>query len=369
MQEKNKMNKFIYLDAAATMQKPESVISAQTEFLREKYANSGRGVCARVGAVDDMVRDTRCAVAEFMNASAENIIFTYSTTDGMNRIVNILKLNKNTVVAVSDLDHHSARLPFQMSGAGLIVVPLDENLNIDVDNIPYADVFVVTAMSNVLGVPQNIPEIVRKAREKNPAVIVVVDAAQYVVHDCIDVKEWDADFVVWSGHKIGADTGVGVMYIKKPTDFAPDKFGGGMVNTIARDGNVHFMQTPECFEAGTLPLTQIAGLSVAIDDIKSNRPDLGLIKYLYDELSKIERIKIISSRDARLLSFVIDNMHVLDFGAIAGAKNICVRVGNMCASWIHHKLNIGGSVRVSIGSYNTVDDINTFIDVVRGCVK
>ena len=369
MQEKNKMNKFIYLDAAATMQKSESVINAQTEFLREKYANSGRGVCARVGLVDDMVRDVRCAVADFMNASAENIVFTSNTTDGINRIVNILKPNKNTVVAVSDLDHHSARLPFQMSGATIVVVPLDGDLNIDVDNIPYADVFVVTAMSNVLGMPQNIPEIVRKAREKNPDVMVVVDAAQYVVHDCIDVKKWDADFVVWSGHKIGADTGVGIMYIKNPTDFTPDKFGGGMVNTIAHNGDGQFVHAPECFEAGTLPLTQIAGLVVAIDDIKNNRPDLSLIKYLYDKLSKIERIKIISSRDARLLSFVIDGMHVLDFGAIVGANDICVRVGNMCASWIHHKLGIDGSVRVSIGSYNTIDDINIFIDVVRGIVK
>ncbi len=363
------MNKFIYLDSAATMQKSESVINAQAEFLREKYANSGRGVCARVGAVDDMVCSVRASVAEWMNASVENIVFTSGTTDGMNRIVNILKPNKNTVVAVSDLDHHSARLPFQMSGAKMVVVPLDKDLNIDINNIPYADIFVVTAMSNVLGMSQNIQEIVRKACEKNPNVIVIVDAAQYVVHDEIDVKKWEADFVVWSGHKIGADTGVGVMYIKNPSRFAPDKFGGGMVNTVSQDGSVQFMQAPECFEAGTLPLTQIAGLWVAIDEIKNNRPNSNLIKYMYDKLSKIEHVKIITNRDATMLSFVIDNMHVLDFGVIVGAKNICVRVGNMCASWIHRYLNLDGSIRVSVGAYNTIDDIDKFVNVVQEIVK
>ena len=181
------MNKFIYLDAAATMQKSEQLIDVQGEFLREKYANSGRGVCARVGAVDDMVRDVRNTVARFMNAKYENIVFTSGTTDAMNRIVNILNPNDNTIVAVSDLDHHSARLPFQMSGAKVVVCPLDKDLNIDKEQVPYADVFVVTAMSNVIGVAQNIPEIVRRAREKNPNVIIVVDAAQYVVHKNIDV--------------------------------------------------------------------------------------------------------------------------------------------------------------------------------------
>lgn len=369
MQEKNKMNKFIYLDSAATMLKSDKLIESEALFLREKYANSGRGVCGRVAAVDNLVRDVRRRVADFINADIENIVFTSGTTDSFNRIVNLLKPNADTVVAVSDLDHHSARLPFQMSGAQIVVCPLDENLNIDITKIPTSDILVVTAMSNVLGMPQDVASIVAAAREKNPDVIVVVDAAQYVVHDAIDVKKWDCDFLAFSGHKIGADTGVGVMYIKNPNRFSPDKFGGGMVNVISSDGDVKFMPGPECFEAGTLPLTQIAGLSVAIVEIQKKRPDLNLIKYLYDELSKIGRVKILSKRDARLLSFIIDDMHVLDFGAIAGAKNICVRVGNMCASWVHQKLNIDGSVRVSIGAYNTIDDIQDFINVVRGCVK
>lgn len=369
MQEKNKMNKFIYLDSAATMQKSDAVIDAQTLFLREKYANSGRGVCMRVAAVDDMVRDTRRSIAEFINADYRDVIFTSGTTDSFNRIVNILKPKPYTVVAVSDLDHHSARLPFQMAGAKITVCPLDDNMNIDIDNVPYADIFVVTAMSNVLGMPQDVAAIVRAAREKNPDVIVVVDAAQYVVHEKIDVKKWDCDFLAFSGHKIGADTGVGVMYIKNADGYPADKFGGGMVERRIYEDDFLFMRAPEKFEAGTLPLTQICGFGRAVREIQSARPDLNLIKYLYDELLKINRVKILTRRDASMLSFIIDGMHVLDFGAIAGAHNICVRVGNMCASWIHQHLNIDGSIRVSVGPYNTKDDIDSFISVVRGCVK
>lgn len=369
MQEKNKMNKFIYLDSAATMLKSDKLIESEALFLREKYANSGRGVCGRVAVVDDMVLGGRKRAAEFINADVENIVFTSGTTDAFNRIVNILKPNVNTVVAVSDLDHHSARLPFQMSGAKIVVCPLDSDLNIDINRVPYADIFVIIAMSNVLGMPQDVATAVAAVRQKNPDVIIVVDAAQYVVHDEIDVKKWDCDFLAFSGHKIGADTGVGVMYIKNPLRFLPDKFGGGMVSTIARDGAVRFMSPPECFEAGTLPLTQIVGLHVAIDEIVANRPDLNLIKYLYDELSKFERVKILTNRDARMLTFTVEGMHVLDFGALVGAKNICIRVGNMCASWIHQYLNLDGSIRISIGAYNTIDDINTFVDAVKGILR
>ena len=210
------MNKIIYLDAAATYQKPESVINAQADFLRKSYANSGRGICARAAYVDDMVAAARQRVAHFMGAHENQIVFTSGTTGAMNMVARMLGLGPDKIVAVSDLDHHSARLPFEQSRAKTIVMPLDADFNIDTNQVPYADVMIITAMSNVLGRAQNVAEIVRRARDKNPNVIVVVDAAQYVVHDKINVGKWGADFVVWSAHKIGADTGLGVMYIKNP---------------------------------------------------------------------------------------------------------------------------------------------------------
>ena len=346
------------------MQKPIAVIDAQRDFLTQSYANAGRGICARAAAVDESVAHARNAVARFINAAPHQIVFTSGATDGLNRVVDII--GNARCVAVSDLEHHSARLPWV--GVQTVQMPLDEHYNYDVKNIPYADVVVITAMSNVLGVPQDVAAIVRAAREKNPNVITVVDAAQYVAHDKIDVKEWDCDFLCFSGHKIGADTGVGVMYIKEPDRWAPDKLGGGMVARV--DGNTFVTEpAPYKFEAGTLPLTQIIGLPYAIEYIKSHRPDLAQIKYLYDALVTNPRIKILTARDAALLSFITDDMAAIDFGALVGARGICLRVGNMCASWIHNRMGLRGSIRISVGPQNTNDEIEQAANIIKGIVR
>jgi len=371
------MNKIVYLDAAASFLKPESVIQAEADFLRNKYANAGRGVCARAVDVDDMVRNTRARVAAFINADESQVIFTSNATDGLNRIVNIISHQpwyaELSTFAVSDLEHHSARLPWEeLLHQGRIrkelVYELDDKFNIKIDSIPKTDILVITAMSNVMGVAQDVASIVAAARKKNPNVITVVDATQYVVHEKVDVKKWNADFVVFSGHKIGADTGVGILYIKDADKYFPDKFGGGMVLRVS-DSELVLNNAPEKFEAGTLPLTQICGLAVAIDELESNRPNLDLIKYMYDELKKIPAVKILTGRDAAVLSFIVDGMHPLDFGAIAGANGICLRVGNMCASWIHRALGVDGSIRVSVGPWNTLSDAEKFISIVKSIVK
>ncbi len=363
------MNKIIYLDAAASYQKSDAVINAQVGFLRNRYANSGRGICARATDVDNMIAQTRQQVAKFINADDERqIVFTAGTTDAMNQIAQMLNLKVTDIVVVSDLDHHSARLPFEQTKAKILVCDLTDSMDIDAGRVPYADVVVITAMSNVLGVAQDVEQIIKCAKKQNPHVITVVDAAQFVVHETIDVKKWNCDFVCWSGHKIGGDTGLGVMYIKNPDMFAPVRFGGGMVNKIL-DGNLLLNNAPDCFEAGTLPLTQIAGLASAIDELTKNRPDLNLIKYAYDELSKIPQIKMISKRDAALISFVVQDMHVIDFGAMLGARGVCVRVGNMCASWIMKYLGIDGVVRISVGGYNTLDEVKQVIEYIKDIVK
>lgn len=367
------MNKIIYLDAAATYQKSDNVIASQVDFLKNKYANSGRGICARAVAVDDMIARTRARVAAFINSRADQVVFTSGTTAAMNMIARMIPISATTKLLVSDLDHHSARLPFvqavKKKAGRVFVCNLDDDFNIDVNNIPSADVFIITAMSNVLGQVQDVENIIKVAREKNPNVITVVDAAQFVVHEKIDVTKWNCDFMAFSGHKIGTDTGVGILYIKNPEKFYPVNFGGGMVLRVQDDDNLILANGPEKFESGTLPLTQISGIIVAIDDLEKNRPDLNLIKFLYDELSKIQKIKILSKRDSALLSFVVKGMHVLDFGALIGAHGICVRVGNMCASWIHKLLKIDGSVRVSVGGYNTIDDIKKLISYIKDILK
>ena len=379
------MNNIIYLDSAASALKPESVIAAECDFLRHDYANAGRGICARASNVDDMVAKARARAAQFINARPDQIVFTSGTTDGMNRIVHIINDCvcgtgiKNKTVMVSDLDHHSARLPFELlydsDLCKIVLCPMDDKYNLMCSDLPRADVFVITAMSNVMGVAQDVTELIAAARRKNPDVITVVDAAQYVVHDEIDVQKWDCDFMCFSAHKIGADTGLGIMYMKNPERWvSPDKFGGGMISKItgsAIEHNVMFQweSAPAKFEAGTLPVTQIIGLPAAMDYLSANRPNLDLIKYLYDRLSENARIKIITSRDAALLTFYIDGMHILDFGALVGARGLCLRVGNMCASWIHKALGVAGTARISVGSTNTMDDAVRAADIIESVVK
>ena len=367
------MNKIIYLDAAASSLKPKTVIKTQLDFLQNSYANTGRGVCARAAAADKMLADAREYVARFIGADSVNqVIFTSGTTDGMNRIVNIVRMLRDIkTIAVSDIDHHSARMPWEhiarCGDAKLVKIPLTKNYDLNYTNMPVADVIVITAMSNVLGVTQNVRAIVAAARKKNPKVITIVDAAQYVAHAPIDVRAWNCDFMCFSGHKIGADTGVGVMYIKNPDLFSPDKFGGGMVKDISGD-NWNIDSAPNRFEAGTLPLTQIAGLPVAIDAWREWSGGTDIVQYIYDELSKMPRIKLLTARDAKIISFVVRDMHVLDFGTLIGAHNICLRVGNMCASWIHELMELDGSIRISVGPWNTMGDAKRVVDVIRKIV-
>lgn len=371
------MNKIIYLDAAASALKPDSVIDAEMDFLRNKYANAGRGICPRAAAVDDMVRGARHVVADFIHADENQIVFTGGATDALNRahdiILNTIGADKKVLrVGVSDIDHHSARMPWMMSQQSgrceLVVCPLDDKYNIDISKIAAVDVMVITAMSNVFGVAQDVAEIVRVVREKNPNVITVVDAAQYVAHAGIDATAWGADFICLSAHKIGADTGLGVMYIRDAARFVPDRFGGGMVNKIIGDELI-FNDGVHRFEAGTLPLTQIAGMSAAIDAWRAWGGANDIIGAMWDGLSQNPRIKILTSRDASMLTFVARDMHALDVGAMVGMRGLCMRVGNMCATWAMRALGVPAAARLSAGPWNTMDDAARAVEIINGIVK
>ncbi|MDR0726602.1 MAG: aminotransferase class V-fold PLP-dependent enzyme, partial [Rickettsiales bacterium] len=338
------MNKIIYLDAAASSLKPAEVIRTQDDFLTHHYANAGRGVCARSMAVDNTVNLTRERVARFINSTPDNIVFTSGTTDGMNRISRILErsnvFTKESIVVVSDLDHHSARLPWEemasLDKCKIKTSKLDDNFNIDLSGIDHIDIFVITAMSNVLGRRQDVKKLIKDAKSINPNVISIIDAAQYVAHLPIDVADWGCDFLCFSGHKIGADTGIGIMYVKEPLRWQVDNMGGGMIATVTEKQNKNaenatstwvLADGPERFEAGTLPLTQIAGLGPAIDYLENHRPDPKLIRYLHGELSKIKDITLFTKPDDALLTFFVEDMHCFDFGSLIGAHGVCLRVG------------------------------------------
>jgi cysteine desulfurase/selenocysteine lyase len=350
-------NKVIYMDAAASALKPASVVSAQLDFLDNHYANAGRGVCQRADYADKMVADARESVANFIGAAAAQVIFTSGATDGLNRLSNMLPTG--SVVAVSDLDHHSARLPFQEKHKTLLC-ELDENFNYK--SVPECDAFILTAMSNVLGMAQDIEKIIGLARAKYPNIKILVDASQWAIHEITDVKKWDVDALVFSGHKLGADTGLGALYLKQPDNWQTDKFGGGQFKAIG----------PAAFEAGTLPLTQLAGLPSAISHQSSlviREHTKNMTDYLYSQLGKIERIKFVSPKGAALLSFTIDEMHAYDFGALMGAYGVCLRVGNMCASWLHQRLGLDATIRISVGAWNTMAECEQVVKIINEIVK
>ncbi|MCL2629119.1 MAG: aminotransferase class V-fold PLP-dependent enzyme [Alphaproteobacteria bacterium] len=350
----------IYADAAASALKPDAVISAEREFMETIYANAGRGVCKRSRLVDDMVAAARADVAKFIGAAtADQIIFNHGATEGVNQLAAMLPLAPNSVVIVSDLDHHSARLPF-MKKCITEVMPLDSDFNMDAgwlaDRCGRGDVsaVVITAMSNVVGVPQDVKKLVSAAG----GAFTIIDAAQFVVHDKMNVADWGADAVVFSAHKIYAGTGLGVMYLKNPDDLVPNFIGGGTVAWVDGD-KWEPAQSPEKFEAGTLPLIQIAGLTEALK-IKGVR-----FEGLREGLEKIPGLKIVSNKDSPIVSFYSDKLHALDIGAALGARNICVRAGLHCASWIHKHLGIPGTVRVSLGPWNDECDVVEIIKAVR----
>ena len=367
----------IYLDAAASALKPQFVIDAQLDFLQNHYANAGRGICARAEYAERMVAAARESVAGFIGAKPEQIVFTSGATDGLNRIPRILEssgaLNPDSLVMVSDLDHHSARLPWEELARGskckLGLCELDGDLNLDFHAKKKADIFVITAMSNVMGVAQDVKQQIKRARDANPNVITIVDAAQYIAHSTAYALDWDCDFLCFSGHKIGADTGIGVMYIKEPDRWHPDKLGGGMVSRVSNHEWAYAFG-PAKFEAGTLPLTQIAGLSVALKEVVDRRSQSeGKIKFLRGELAKISRIRFVSSEDAALLTFTIDGMHAYDFGVLMGAHGVCLRVGNMCASWLHARLGLEATVRISTGPWNTMEEMEQVVGIIKKVIK
>ncbi|MCL1902325.1 MAG: aminotransferase class V-fold PLP-dependent enzyme [Alphaproteobacteria bacterium] len=380
--------KTIYVDAAASALKPESVIRAEADFLTNHYSNEGRGICARASYAEKMVADARLTVAEFIGANSSQIVFTGGATDGLNRIPRILELSgavsKNSIVTVSDLDHHSARLPWEeyayLGKCKLATCPLNQDFNIDVNRVPFADIFIITSMSNVMGVPQDVKKIVAAARALNPNVITIVDAAQSVAYSNTNVLDWDPDFMCFSAHKIGADTGLGIMYIKDPERWEVDKLGGGMVSSVAnrkdRKTNAisewRLMGGIDKFEAGTLPLTQIAGLTPALRELQDEQltdKTTQMLHYLRAELSKIPQIKFISPFGAHLLTFVVEGMHVLDFGALMGAHGVCLRVGNMCASWLHALTGHPGTIRISVGSWNTMTEMQEIVRIIKDVIK
>ena len=379
---KNNRN-LVYLDSAATTQKPKRVINKLTEFYSNYNSNVHRGLYRLSEIATEEYEKARVIVAKFINADPEEIIFVSNATDGLNSIAEMLRysnlLSKKPRIVLSELEHHSNILPWQrFTSEKIEYLMLNSDFLLGSRINEEADILSLAHASNVTGTILPVEEIWKNAENVR---FKVLDASQSIAHMKIDVKKLDVDFMVFSGHKAYAPTGVGVIYAKKEilNDLEPFRVGGGMIKEVNRKDST-WADLPEKFEAGTPPIADAIALGEALNFLSEltferiENHEQELRATLYNELKKIPRVKIYhpALRNCALgiISFSVNNIHAHDIAQFLGDQNICVRAGHHCTQILHREvLNIPASVRVSLAVYNTDNDIERLIDGLKSAIK
>ena len=374
----------VYLDNAATTQKPKAVLEAVNRYYQEDNANVHRGVhtlAERATASYEAARETVC---RFINASStKEVLFTRGTTTGLNWIGRFAEeiLEEGDEVLISIMEHHSNILPWQeacrKAGAKLVYVYLkDGGLDLEDFRKKLTDrtKFVSIAhASNVLGVINPVQEIAQLAHEKGA--IVVVDGAQSVPHMKIDVQKLDADFFVFSGHKMAGPTGIGVLYGKEQylNQMSPVEFGGEMIDFVYEQ-SATWKELPWKFEAGTPNMAGAIGLAAAIDYLEAigmdaiERHEQDLIAYVFPKLQAIEGLKIYGSQDlakrSGVISFNLGDLHPHDLATALDYEGVAVRAGHHCAQPLIQYLGVPATARASFYLYNTKEDCDKLVEAL-----
>jgi cysteine desulfurase/selenocysteine lyase len=375
----------IYLDNAATAQRPQQVLDAINLFYTTYNSNVHRGVYTIAEEATTAYEQVRAKVARFINALPEEIVFTQGTTASINMVAYawaLHTLKKGDEIVVTELEHHANLIPWQFvaqkTGALLKCIPvLDDglihNAAIEATITEKTRLVAYTLASHILRTKIPYAEIIQKARLVGAYVL--VDAAQEVVHHKIDVKELQPDFLAFSGHKMFGPTGVGVLYVAKHMhqDIEPFLRGGAMVATVDFQ-SATFQPMPQLLEAGTPPIAQVIGLGAAIDYIGEyiNFNELELYENMLSEkmvkgLSALDYVHFVGSTDyaSHLVSFTVDRLHAHDVATILDQAGICVRAGTHCAQPIARKMGVSSWLRASIAAYNTQEDIDQFLSVMQ----
>ena len=374
----------VYLDNAATTQKPKAVLEAVNRYYKEDNANVHRGVhtlAERATAFYEAARET---VRRFINASStKEVLFTRGTTTGLNWIGRFAEeiLKEGDEVLISIMEHHSNILPWQeacrKAGAKLVYVYLkDGGLDLEdfreklTDRTKFVS---ITHASNVLGVINPIQELAQLAHEKGA--IVVVDGAQSVPHMKIDVQKLDADFFVFSGHKMAGPTGIGVLYGKEQylNQMSPVEFGGEMIDFVYEQ-SATWKELPWKFEAGTPNMAGAIGLAAAIDYLEAigmdaiERHEQDLIAYVFPKLQAIEGLKIYGSQDlakrSGVISFNLGDLHPHDLATALDYEGVAVRAGHHCAQPLIQYLEVPATARASFYLYNTKEDCDKLVEAL-----
>ncbi|MCW2243436.1 cysteine desulfurase [Azospirillum canadense] len=374
----------VYLDSAASAQKPRQVIDAMTRFLEEDYSNIHRGVHFLSQTATDQFEAVRGKVARFLNAPSErNIVFTRSATEAVNLVAHSYGrafLSEGDEVIVSIMEHHANIVPWQLlqadKGVRIKVVPVDDRGVLDLD--AYADLLsdrtklvAITHCSNVLGTVTPAKEIARLAHERG--VPVLFDGSQAAVHGVVDVQNIDADFYVMTGHKLYGPTGTGVLYGKYDLlkKMPPYQGGGDMIESVSFEGTT-FKLPPARFEAGTPAITEVIGLGAALDYIESlGREAIAahehdLLRYATEKLSQVEGVRIIGTAPGKgpILSFTVEGVHPHDVGTIVDQYGVAVRVGRHCAEPLSERFGVGPTARASFALYNTRAEADALVSSV-----
>jgi cysteine desulfurase / selenocysteine lyase len=375
----------IYLDNAATTQKPNIVIDTITEFYSKYNSNVHRGVHFLSNYTTEAAEQVRETVRAFINAeSTEEIIFTSGTTDSVNLVAYSFGeafINTGDEIIVSEMEHHSNIVPWQLlckrKNAVIKVLPFNDDGDLELSNFEdlitnKTKLIAVTHISNSLGTVNPVKEIIKTARKHN--VHILIDGAQAVHHTKVDVRDLDCDFYVFSGHKMYGPTGTGVLYGKKDllNAMPPYKGGGEMIAKVSFD-NTTFNVLPFKFEAGTPNYIDIIAFGKAIEylnnigipNIKKHEDDL--LIYASNTLKSFERINIIGNAKQKsgVISFIIDGMHFYDAGVLLDQMGIAIRTGTHCAETVMQHFNIDGTARISFAMYNTKKEIDKSAEALQ----
>ncbi len=380
-------NPIVYLDSAATAQRPDVVIEAEMEFYRNYNANPLRGLYSLGIEATDRYEEARECVAKFIHAaSAKEIIFTRNATESLNLVAysyGLSHLREGDEIVVSILEHHSNQLPWRMvaekTGAVVKYLECDRQGHISDADLQAAfsektKLVAVTQVSNVLGIRTPIEKIVALARKSGA--VVVLDAAQSTPHMEVDVQKLGVDFLAFSGHKLMAPMGIGVLYGRKEllSEMPPFLTGGEMIRTVTRD-KVVYAELPHKFEAGTVNGAGAWALAAAIRYLQEvgyeqiQKQELLLTTQLMDGLKKVPHVQVQGSPDPKehcgIVSFTIDGVHPHDVSSILDADGIAVRAGHHCAQPLMQQIGIMSTTRASMYFYNTEEDIEKLLASVQ----
>jgi len=373
----------IYLDNAATTQKPQSVIDTLASYYRNYNANVHRASHQLSNRATCAFEKSRHVVKTFINASCEKqIIWTKGTTEGINLLANSIghQLTKGDEIIISSLEHHANIVPWQMlakrTGVILKVIPLTEDQTLDMNDFERllttkTKLVSIAHVSNALGIINPIEKIIALAHAKGAQVI--IDGAQAVAHLCIDVQALDCDYYVFSGHKVFAPTGIGVLYGKKHLleALAPWQGGGEMIRSVTFE-ETQYNQLPFKFEAGTPNISGAIALASAIQFINSldrqalQQQENEIMEFTEKALHAIPAITIFARKQPKCgsISFSVAGEHPSDIATMLDAQGIAVRSGRHCAMPLFNALNSQGSIRVSFAIYNTLDEAKSFISAL-----